>query len=124
VLRRFSPRALLDMGLVGVTLGAVGTLMLVVTQQHLDLYAVVAVVFLMVFGTGLVRPNATALALDRHPDTAGSAAAILGMTQFTLGAIAAPLTELDAHSAVPLGVTVVTAALLAAFARLMARGKT
>jgi DHA1 family bicyclomycin/chloramphenicol resistance-like MFS transporter len=40
---------------------------------------------------GLVIPNAPAVALARHPDAAGTAAALLGAAQFGLGAAVAPL---------------------------------
>ena len=40
---------------------------------------------------GLVIPNAPAVALSRHPDAAGTAAALLGAGQFGLGAAVAPL---------------------------------
>ena len=40
---------------------------------------------------GLVIPNAPAVALSRHPDAAGTAAALLGAAQFGLGAAVAPL---------------------------------
>lgn len=119
---RVSPRALLDTGLAGITLGAVGVLVVVMTtQHHLHLWALLVPLFLMVSSTGLTRPNSAALALDRHPDTAGSAAAMLGMIQFSLGAIAAPITGLDRHNATLLGVTVLTTAVLAVLARIMAR---
>jgi len=122
LLRRFSPHALLDLGLVGVGVGAVGVLVVAVTAQHPPhLYALAAPLFLMLFSFGPTRPNAVALALDRHPDSAGSAAAVLGAMQFTLGAIAAPLTGLHRHSAISLGVTVLTAACLAVLARFLAR---
>jgi MFS transporter, DHA1 family, multidrug resistance protein len=118
----FPPRALLDLGLVGVAVGGAGALAVALTtQHHLYLYAFVAPLFLMVSSTGLTRPNAAALALDQHPDTAGSAAALLGMIQFTLGAIAAPVTGLDRHSAIPLGATLVVAASFAVLARIVAR---
>jgi hypothetical protein len=81
----------------------------------------VAPLFLMVLCTGLARPNAAALALDRYPDVTGSAAAVLGMIQFALGAVVAPVTGLDRHSVVPLGVTLVVAAVLAVLARSVAR---
>jgi MFS transporter, DHA1 family, multidrug resistance protein len=122
LLRRFSPRVLLDLGLAGVAVGAAGVLVVVITtQHHLYVYALVVPLFLMVASFGLTRPNAAALALDRHPDTAGSAAAFLGVIQYALGAIVAPVTGLDRHSAIPLGATVVAAAVLAVLARIMAR---
>ena len=40
---------------------------------------------------GLVIPNAPAVALTRHPDAAGTAAALLGAAQFGLGAAVAPV---------------------------------
>jgi DHA1 family bicyclomycin/chloramphenicol resistance-like MFS transporter len=120
LLRRFSPHELLDLGLVSVAVGAAGVLIVVVTLQH-HLYALIPPLFLIVFSFGLTRPNAAALALDRHPNTAGSAAAVLGLIQFALGAIAAPATGLAQHSAIPLGLTVVAAAALAVLSRVIAR---
>src|SRR5262249_41447025 len=40
---------------------------------------------------GFVLPNAPAMALSRHGEAAGTAAALLGATQFALGALIAPL---------------------------------
>jgi DHA1 family bicyclomycin/chloramphenicol resistance-like MFS transporter len=40
---------------------------------------------------GFVLPNAPALALSRHGEAAGTAAALLGAGQFGLGALIAPL---------------------------------
>jgi MFS transporter, DHA1 family, multidrug resistance protein len=125
LVHRFSPCAMLDLGLAGVAIGAVGALAVAVTTQHHPyLYALVVPLFLMVSSTGLTRPNSAALALDQHPNTAGSAAALLGTIQFTLGAIAAPVTGLDRHSAIPLGATVVVAASFAVLARIRARRET
>jgi MFS transporter, DHA1 family, multidrug resistance protein len=109
-------------GLGGVAVGAASALMVVIaTQHHLYLYALVASLVLMISSTGLTRANAAALALDQHGDKAGSAAALLGLIQFTLGAIAAPITGLDQHSAIPPCLTMFAAALLAVLAGIMAR---
>jgi MFS transporter, DHA1 family, multidrug resistance protein len=122
LVQRFSPSRLLDVGLVGVAVGAGSALMVAVTtQSHLCLYALLASLFLMVSSTGLTRSNAAALALDPHPETAGSAAAILGLIQFALGAIVAPITGLDRHSAVLPCAAMVAAAALAVLARSTAR---
>ena len=51
----------------------------------------VAPLFLLLAAVGLVLPNAPALALSRHGEAAGTAAALLGATQFGLGAAIAPL---------------------------------
>jgi DHA1 family bicyclomycin/chloramphenicol resistance-like MFS transporter len=120
LLRHFSPCGLLDLGLFGVLIGAAGVLVALLALPH-HLYALVAPLFLMVASTGLARPNAAALALDRHPDTAGSAAAALGVIQFGLGAIVAPVTGPERHSAFPLGAMAVAAASLAVLARITAR---
>jgi MFS transporter, DHA1 family, multidrug resistance protein len=119
LLRRLSPRRLLDLGLIGLVVGAAGVLVVMITAQH-NFYELVVPLFFMNFCTGVTRPNASALALDRHPDTAGSAAAVLGVIQFTLGAIVAPVTGIDRNSAIPLGATVAAAAALAVLARIMA----
>jgi MFS transporter, DHA1 family, multidrug resistance protein len=122
LVRWLSPRALLNVGLTGVVVGAAGALVVaIITQHHLVLWALLAPLFVMVTCTGLTRPNAAALALERHPDSAGSAAALLGMTQFALGSAAAPLTGFNGHSAIPLGVTLLIAAVCAVLARIVAR---
>ena len=53
--------------------------------------AFVVPVWAILAAMGLVIPNAPAVALSRHPDAAGTAAALLGAAQFGLGAAVAPL---------------------------------
>jgi MFS family permease len=66
--------------------------------------------FVSVGSIGLVIPNATALALTDYPHAAGRASALLGMLQFTFGALAAPLVGVaGSDTAVPM------ALLMAAF---------
>ena len=65
--------------------------------------------FVMVSSVGLVLPNATALALADHPRTAGSASALLGLTQFATGALAAPLAGVGgSHTALPMAIVMAT----------------
>ncbi|MER7083596.1 Bcr/CflA family drug resistance efflux transporter, partial [Saccharopolyspora kobensis] len=60
--------------------------------------------FLVVSSIGMVSPNATALALSGHPETAGSASALLGVMQFSAGALAAPLVgSAGTDTALPMG---------------------
>lgn len=118
LLRRFSPLTMLDLGLAGVAVGATGVLLVLATTPH-HLYTLLTPLFLMVASYGLTRPNSAALALDRHPDAAGSAAAIFGLILFAVGAIAAPATGLHQHNTISLGATVTTAAALAILARIM-----
>ncbi|GAB3047950.1 multidrug effflux MFS transporter [Sediminivirga luteola] len=47
--------------------------------------------FCMLAGVSLTVPNVTALALSRHGEAAGTAAAVLGAAQFGLGAAVTPL---------------------------------
>jgi DHA1 family bicyclomycin/chloramphenicol resistance-like MFS transporter len=58
---------------------------------------------------GLVAPNTTALALADHPRAAGSASALVGLAQFGLAGLIAPVTGLVGAGAVAIGV--VTASL-------------
>jgi DHA1 family bicyclomycin/chloramphenicol resistance-like MFS transporter len=56
---------------------------------------------------GLLGPNAVGLALAEHPRSAGSASALLGASQFVVGASVAPLVGLaGGHSAVPMAVVI------------------
>ncbi|OZF36439.1 multidrug effflux MFS transporter [Rhodococcus sp. 14-2483-1-2] len=65
---------------------------------------------------GFVMPNAPALALSRHGEAAGGAAALLGAAQFGLGAIVAPVVGALGNDAVAVSTTMVatSAAALAA----------
>jgi DHA1 family bicyclomycin/chloramphenicol resistance-like MFS transporter len=63
----------------------------------------------MVSSLGIVLPNSAALALADHPRTAGSASALLGLTQFAAGALAAPLAGVGgSHTALPMAIVMAT----------------
>ncbi|WP_337661790.1 Bcr/CflA family multidrug efflux MFS transporter [Actinoalloteichus sp. AHMU CJ021] len=110
---RFDQRTLLITGLCSALLGAIA-LLVVVTTDVLGLAGVLPALFLVVSSIGLVMPNGTTLALADHPDAAGSASALLGMLQFTLGGLAAPLVGLGGSgSAVPMALVMVLTALAA-----------
>ena len=89
LLRRLSPRTLLAAGLAGMSAGALSLLAVVVAGAPLPL--VLVTLFVAVACVGFVMPNATALALADHADVAGSASALLGVNQFLVGAVVAPL---------------------------------
>ncbi|WP_433663077.1 multidrug effflux MFS transporter [Nocardia sp. CA-128927] len=116
LLNRRTPRALLDIGLVGLVLGGAAVLV-VVAVGSLGLWFLVPALFLMVSSIGFIMPNATALALEPHGETAGSASAVLGCTQFLFGAVVAPLVGLGGISAVPMGIVAVTLCTLAVVVR-------
>ncbi|MCZ4517539.1 multidrug effflux MFS transporter [Rhodococcus ruber] len=72
---------------------------------------------------GFVMPNAPALALSRHGEAAGGAAALLGAAQFGLGAIVAPVVGALGNDAVAVSTTMVvtSAAALIALGVITAR---
>ncbi|WP_216210616.1 multidrug effflux MFS transporter [Amycolatopsis aidingensis] len=90
LLNRFTPRrivlvaltAAVASGLVLTTLAATGTG---------GLFGFVIPLLFVLGSVGFVLPNAPALALSRHGEAAGAAAALLGAAQFGLGALIAPL---------------------------------
>ncbi|HET7091934.1 MAG TPA: Bcr/CflA family efflux MFS transporter, partial [Thermomicrobiales bacterium] len=104
---RVAPQALLAWGVAGIA-GA-GAALLIVTLGGLGLGGVLASLFLLVASLGLVAPNATTLALaDVDPGRAGSASALLGLLQMSIGAVIAPLVGLaGATTAVPMAVGIV-----------------
>src|SRR6185312_11500317 len=88
LVRRHGPRAMLN---AGVWVGAAGGLgVLVSVVADLGLAGLLPSLFVMVSSVGIVLPNAAALALADHPRTAGSASALLGVTQFATGAPGLP----------------------------------
>ena len=89
----------------GCGLSAVGGVALLAGQAAggVALVGVLVPFFLAVSAIGLVVPNGTALALEDHPQIAGSASALLGLGQYALGAVAAPLVGVAGEdSVVPL----------------------
>src|SRR6185295_17186184 len=69
-----------------------GVVFVGLSYEHIGgLTAFLAPIWAILAAMGLVIPNAPAVALTRHPDAAGTAAALLGAAQFGLGAAVAPL---------------------------------
>ncbi|MEU5696204.1 multidrug effflux MFS transporter [Actinosynnema sp. NPDC020468] len=98
LLRRFTPEQLLVAeSLVAVGASAVAT---VAALLHAPLAVFLPILFLTIMSGGLASPNATALALERHPANAGTAAALFGSTGFLFGAVFAPLASLGGTGAV------------------------
>ncbi|MFI5939530.1 multidrug effflux MFS transporter [Streptomyces uncialis] len=81
------------------------------------LFPVAAALFVLMSAMGLVLPNTNALALFRAGHAAGSASALIGTSSFLIGAVASPLVGIAGeHTAVPMAVVQLTAALAAALA--------
>ncbi|MCO1655256.1 Bcr/CflA family efflux MFS transporter [Pseudonocardia sp. S2-4] len=89
VLRRFEPRQILS---AAVATGAVAAaLMLALAVAGAGLLGVLLPLWLALFAAGFALPNAPVVALARHGETAGTAAALLGAMQFGIGAIVSPM---------------------------------
>jgi DHA1 family bicyclomycin/chloramphenicol resistance-like MFS transporter len=88
LLDRYPPRTLLVGTIVAGVVAATG---LLVAALLGFLVGLAVALFAFVATVGMVMPNATALALDRHPRRAGTAAALMGGIQSVIGALAAPL---------------------------------
>lgn len=90
LLRRFSPQAIMLVALIVSVVAAIVFVVLAVTGVA-GLAGFLAPVLVILGGMGLVLPNAPAVALSRHHDASGTAAALLGAAQFGLGAVTAPV---------------------------------
>jgi MFS transporter, DHA1 family, multidrug resistance protein len=112
LLRRFEPQQLLLWATVG---GAVAGLLLVLLSATgtAGLTGVLVPLWAVLAAAGLAMPNAPALALSRHGEAAGTAAALLGAIQFGVGALVAPLVGVLGNDAVAMGLVIVGALLLA-----------
>ncbi|PZG21887.1 multidrug effflux MFS transporter [Nonomuraea aridisoli] len=99
---RVPPVRLVLIGLAIALAGAV--LLLAAALTGMGLWGVVGGLFVIMLGQGLVMPGTGALALaSQPPQVAGSASALLGVLQFALGALAAPLVGLvGSGTAVPM----------------------
>jgi DHA1 family bicyclomycin/chloramphenicol resistance-like MFS transporter len=117
---RFGPARLLRAGLLSITASA-ATLLAVVIVGGLGVWAVLAPMFVIVSSLSFVLPNSTALALADHAEVAGTASALLGVGQFLIGALVAPIVGAGGTaSAVPMAVVMTTAAAGALVARQLA----
>ncbi|SEM11955.1 MFS transporter, DHA1 family, bicyclomycin/chloramphenicol resistance protein [Blastococcus sp. DSM 46786] len=112
LLRRWSPQRLLVAGTVLGALAGAGLVGLAATGTG-GLPAVTGALWVVLFACGLALPNAPALALSRHGEAAGSAAALLGAVQFGVGAVVSPVVGLLGNDSPAIGLVVVAALSLA-----------
>lgn len=112
LLRRFEPRQVLSGGIAGGVLAGLALLVLTATGVG-GLPGVLAGVWLLLLSCGFVMPNAPALALSRHGESAGTATALLGALQFGLGAVTSPVVGLLGNDATALGASMFGAVALA-----------
>ncbi|MGW3896931.1 multidrug effflux MFS transporter [Micromonospora profundi] len=105
LLRRFTPQQILISALIAGTV--FGVLLIVIAATGFGgLGALLAMLWLVLAATGLAMPNAPALAMTRHSEAAGTAAALLGAVQFGIGAFSAPLAGLFGTGSVPMAVVI------------------
>jgi MFS transporter, DHA1 family, multidrug resistance protein len=90
LLRRWAPQRILAAALVAALVSS-AVLVLFATTGIGGLVGVLIPLWLVLTAVGLAMPNAPALALSRHGEAAGTAAALLGAVQFGVGALSAPL---------------------------------
>lgn len=120
LLRRFTPQAITVAALAAASVAGLLFIGLTLAQVG-GLAGFIAPVLAILAAMGLVIPNAPAIALSRHPDAAGTAAALLGAAQFGLGAAIAPLVGALGNGALALSV-VMTLGVVIALSALLAVG--
>lgn len=110
----------------GLTLAlAGGVILLAAVLAGLGLAGLVAGLFVMMCGQGLVLPGTGALALaGQPPQVAGSASALLGVLQFALGACCAPLVGLAGSGTATPMAAVILGLVVAAAAAFLLLGRT
>jgi DHA1 family bicyclomycin/chloramphenicol resistance-like MFS transporter len=117
LLRRFGPQTIVLWALVAASLA--GVVFVGLSFAHIGgLPGFVVPVWAILAAMGLVIPNAPAVALARHPDAAGTAAAVLGAAQFGLGAVVAPLVGVLGNDEVALALVMTTGIVIALLASL------
>jgi MFS transporter, DHA1 family, multidrug resistance protein len=101
VVRRVGPHRMMT---IGVTQSAIGGLSLLgVVLLDLGLIPILVSLFIVVSAIGFIAPNTAALAMANYPDSAGSASALIGLLQFLIGGMVAPLAGIGGeNTAVPM----------------------
>ena len=111
LIARLGPRPVLGAGLITGAGGGVA-LLAVVLLGGIGLAGILPALFLVVASIGIVFPSGAAIALEGHPTSAGSAAALLGLAQYAIGAISAPLVGVAGKAtALPMAIVIVTCGL-------------
>ncbi|HKV22629.1 MAG TPA: multidrug effflux MFS transporter [Mycobacterium sp.] len=117
LLKRFSPQAITLWALAAALLAG-GVFVGLAVADIGGLAGFVVPVWGILAAMGLVLPNAPAVALSRHPDAAGTAAALLGAAQFGIGAAVAPLVGILGNDELALAAVMAASALVALLALL------
>jgi DHA1 family bicyclomycin/chloramphenicol resistance-like MFS transporter len=118
LLRRYPPQRILAAAMVAGSVAGLALIGFAATGLG-GLPGILAPLWVMIATVGLAFPNAPALAMSRHGEVAGTAAAMLGAVQFGIGGLAAPLVGLFGAGQLAMAV-VIAAAMLAATAIMIA----
>ncbi|CAL99970.1 DHA1 family bicyclomycin/chloramphenicol resistance-like MFS transporter [Saccharopolyspora erythraea NRRL 2338] len=105
------------------TASVAGAVLVTTALLGLPLPVLLGALFVMISSLGFVMPNTTTLALAEHREVSGSASALLGVSQFVVGALAAPLVGMGGvGSALPM-VSVMFGVILASAAVFLTLGR-
>jgi DHA1 family bicyclomycin/chloramphenicol resistance-like MFS transporter len=103
LLRRYQPMQLLVVA--GIGAGGAGVAMLAVAVSGFGgLPGLLVALWTMLFFSGLLMPNAPAVALDAHGEAAGTAAGVLGATRWGVSALVSPLVGALGNTAVSMSI--------------------
>ena len=117
LLRRFAPQTIAVAGLI--VASVLCLVFVTLAALHVGgLAAFLIPVWAILATMGLVISNTPAVALVRHPDAAGTAAAALGAAQFGVGALVAPLVGALGNDELALAAVMATGVVIALFALL------
>jgi len=119
LLKRFTPQTIVVWALAASAVTGIVFVTLAGTGVN-GLAAFLVPVWVILAAMGFVIPNAPAVALSRHPDAAGTSAALLGAAQFGIGAAVAPLVGLLGNDEFALALVMTVGVVIALFALLIA----
>ncbi len=115
LLKRFTPQNIVVCALAGAVIA--GAAFVGLALAHFGgLPGFLLPVWSILAAMGLVIPNAPALALSRHHEAAGTAAALLGAAQFGIGAAVAPVVGLLGNNELALALVMTTGVVVALLA--------
>ena len=118
---RIGSVALLRAGLL--TIAAGGVALVPVAVLHAGIGFVIACLLVVVAGIGLMIPTSNALAMAEQGWAAGSASALLGLWQFLVGAVVAPLAGIAGQAtAVPMAIVIAVCGISAMGVEVVAHG--
>ncbi len=112
LLRRYEPRQLLFAAIIAGVVSALVLLGLALAGTG-GLLGVLIPLWAVLFSVGFALPNAPAVALARHGESAGTAAALLGAVQFGIGAAISPVVGLLGNNSVAMATVIASGLVLA-----------